>query len=146
MKVNQAVGKAEVIENDGNIQKINSVSFLVPVTALKSDESLMNKKAYEALSSEKFPNITFVSKEITLVPSGKENQWLFRATGNLTIAGTTKRITVSGNIKKSADGKFEVISVVSLKMTDFNVTPPAMFFGSLKTGDEIYISIDQFYK
>jgi polyisoprenoid-binding protein YceI len=147
MKVTQVNGKMDITSENGNLQKINSVSILIPVSSLKSDEKTMNNKTYEALNNDKYPNIIFVSKEITLIPNGKENQWLFKASGNLTIAGTTKKNTViSGIVKKLSNNSLDVVSIVSLKMTEFNVTPPSMFLGTIKTGDVVYLNIDQSYK
>ena len=67
---------------------------------------------------------------------------MFDATGDLTIAGTTKTITMPVNILPVADpkqNKLEITGSISIKMTDFKVEPVDIniVLGHIKTGDDV---------
>ncbi len=77
----------------------------------------------ETLDVAKHPTVTFVS---TAVDGEK-------VTGNLTIRGITKPVTVIA--KKVAEGKFEGSAV--FKMTDFGIKPAKAALGAIGTKDEM---------
>lgn len=146
MKATQIFGSLSVVNEGGSLKSINHVKLTVPVASLKSDKSTMDKKTYEALNKDKFPNITFESNEISMIASGKPDFWFCKSTGTMTIAGTAKRKTISGSIKKLADGRYQAMTTMYLLLTEFGVKPPVMFMGSLKVGDNISVTIDLYFK
>jgi polyisoprenoid-binding protein YceI len=117
---------------------INSLSFSMPVKNLKSDEDLMDTRAYKALKAEKYTLILFklVSAEIT---PQQNNQYQIKATGNLTISGVSREVTLLANGFINADKSISVTGAKKIKMSDFNVTPPSFMLGALRTGDEVNI-------
>ena len=63
--------------------------------------------------------------------------------GKLKIAGTEREIPVTATYsKESGSQKISFTGSVSIKMTDFNISPPTAMFGTLKTGDEITIKYE----
>src|ERR1051325_10254050 len=52
------------------VEGIQPLTFNMPVKALKSNEGLLNSRAYDALKAEKFPNITF--KLVSATPNGAQ--------------------------------------------------------------------------
>ena len=67
-------------------------------------------------------------------------------TGDLTIAGITK--IISFNLVYDQPNRGDIIFTGSkdLKMTDFQITPPVVLMGSIKTGDEITIEFQVSFK
>lgn len=132
-----------VIGLDNDQLDIESLKFKVPVKSLKSDHSGMDKNTYEALKSNKHPNIYY---ELTDVKSAQKNgqEYLLKTSGNLTIAGVTKNIemTVSST---PVGNTISFSGKTTFKMTDFNVDPPTALLGTVKTGDEITIQFNVKY-
>lgn len=120
---------------DGVPIKFQSVSFTMAAESLKSGKGAMDHNAYSALKTDKHKNISFQ------LSSAQISQKVVQAKGNLTIAGVTKPIDLNVTYdSKSGNPAFRVNK--KIKMSEFGVEPPSFMFGSVKTGDEITISID----
>jgi polyisoprenoid-binding protein YceI len=126
------------VNKDGtSIQKIENVYFSVKSDNIVSDNSIMDSKAHDALKAEKYPTISFNMASVNnLVSSG--NTIKGSLSGNVTIAGVTKNITLPFTGTLQGNG-IQVTGSKSLKMSDFNIKPPTAMLGTLKTGDEIKI-------
>ena len=85
----------------------------------------------DALSTGKHPTISFRSTGISGTPDA------FTITGDLTIVGKTKSITLSG---KSAGGK--VTGTGTIVQTEFGIKPFSALMGALKVADEVGISFE----
>jgi len=119
-------------------ESLTALNLSVPVQDLKSGESSMDSRAYSALKSKKFNSIVFAMTAANVVPEAK-NKFLVRTTGNLTIAGITKPVTMQVDCILNADGTITCNGSDKLKMTDYQVKPPVYMLGALKTGDELTI-------
>jgi polyisoprenoid-binding protein YceI len=134
---------------DKNIpQKGKLVSSLMIEFPVKSIESprgpVMDGKTYDALKSEEFPNITFLMKEnvITSITDKSVNKFKLLVTGDLTIAGFIKTITLTLNGQRLDNYSFRFEGSYSLKMTEYNVVPPTAMFGQIVTGDEVTMAFN----
>jgi len=131
--------KASFTVEGNQIKGISSLSFTVPAESLNSDKSGLDKNAYKALNTDKHKNITFTMTSGTVTPSGN-NTFQVKATGNLTIAGTTKQTTITANGQfNPSDKSIAVTGATKFKMTAYNVKPPTVMMGTIKTGDEITV-------
>jgi polyisoprenoid-binding protein YceI len=117
-----------------------SLTITVPVKALKSGKSAMDKNAYSALKEETHKQIAYTLTGVKTV--GDKMQ----CTGNLTIAGVTKPVTVESVCTVQADQSISCNSTIALKMTDFDVEPPSFMFGSVTTGDDIKLDFNLLFK
>lgn len=117
------------------VQDLSSMSFTLPVTNLKSKETLMNTRAYKALKSEQFSNITFKLTSATAL------QKTIKATGNLTIAGVTKEITIQGAYVMNNDDILILTGSEPIKLSDYNMKAPSFMLGALKVGNEVTIDV-----
>lgn len=139
--VTQAKGEA-IVNADKELQ---SLVVEIPVRGIKSGEKLMDTKTYETFDADKNPNITFKLVEVnSLHVDG--NQVNVMVTGNLTMAGVTRKISIksTGNITKA--GVFEFKGSVALKMTDFKMSPPTAMLGLMKVGDAITLKYDVYFE
>ncbi|SKB49472.1 YceI-like domain-containing protein [Parapedobacter luteus] len=126
------------IEGD-QVSGITALTFTLPAESLKSDKSGLDKNAYKALATDKHATISFSMTSGTLTPTGK-NTFQVRATGNLTIAGTTRPTTITATGQYSpTDKSITVKGATAFKMTGYNVKPPTVMMGTIKTGDEITV-------
>ena len=131
---------AFVLDPAGKITSISRLSFTLPATSLKSDHTAMDNNTYKALNTDKNPNISFVLTSGTVTPTGGDNYQL-NCVGKLTIAGTVKETDLVAVGKYNpADKSFTVTGVKKMKMTDYNVKPPTVMLGAIKTGNDIAIS------
>ncbi len=137
--VTQINFKGIVQAGDATLASIKNVKLSIPVEGIKSTKGkTMDKKTWEALESEAHPNIECSLNSFDI----QENSNKFNITGKgeLTIAGTTKPLTLTFNAKFTEDGNLKFTGNKALKMTDFNIDPPRALLGTLKTGDDITIN------
>jgi polyisoprenoid-binding protein YceI len=129
-----------VVNAQGQVTALSSLSFTLPASNLKSGHSAMDKNTYKALNTDKNPTISFVMTSSTIKATGGNN-YQIACVGNLSIAGTVKHTDLVATGKYNpADKSFTVTGVKKMKMTDYNVAPPKALMGTIKTGDAISIS------
>lgn len=111
---------------------ISNVTFTVPVKTLKAAKGkTMEKKAYDALKSEKAPNVTFTASSINV---GKSN-----VTGKLTIAGTAKNVSFPVSVVKKGD-TYVIDGSETIKLSEFGMERPG--FMGIKTGDVVTVKVN----
>lgn len=136
-KVTQA--KGEAVLNGSN--ELQSLMVEIPVRSIKSGEKLMDTKTYETFDVDNNPNITFKLVDVnTLHIEG--NKVSVTLTGNLTMAGVTRKISIKSNGSATKEGVYEFTGSVALKMTDFKMSPPTAMMGLMKVGDAITLKYD----
>ena len=136
-KVTLAKGEAVVNAN----KELQSLVVEIPVRSIKSGEKLMDTKTYETFDVDNNPNITFKLIEVnTMHVDG--NQVSVALTGNLTMAGVTRKISIKSNGSATKAGVYEFTGSVALKMTDFKMSPPTAMMGLMKVGDAITLKYD----
>jgi polyisoprenoid-binding protein YceI len=140
-KGQQITGELTATVENNKIKKIDKVSIKITVTSIKSGKGVMDSKVYEALKNDKFPTITYQSSTISLPRSNE-----ITSTGQLTIAGATKDKTLVATYAIGTDGKITIKGSVKLKMTEFGMTLPTAFFGSLKVYDDVEILYEVSFK
>ncbi len=134
-------------ENDtvkNSAGKISGLKVIIPVKKLDSKESSMNDNMDKALKADKAPDITY---QLTSIDSGNisavpGDSTKLETTGTLTIAGVSKQIKMLVNCYRSKDGSIHFDGTKTVKMTDYNVKPPTMFFGVVKVGDKIAVNFN----
>lgn len=62
-------------------------------------------------------------------------------TGKLTVTNVTKTISFPVNVTKSGE-TYTISGKLNIKMTDYGITPPSAFFNTLKTGNELAVTIN----
>lgn len=123
--------------------KVGPMELIVPVADFKSRESGLDGNAHKALKTEANPDIKFVLKDETLKAGTSEGTYAMTAKGELSIAGVTNPVTLSGNATLKGD-KVELKGVQNLKMSDYKVVPPSisLLVTSITCKDEIAIHYD----
>ncbi len=128
-----------------NSEEISTISLEIVVNSLKSGNRIMDGKTYGAFDDKKNPNITF--QLIDISPSKlsyKDSE--VTLTGNLTMAGQTRKISFKAICKITEEGGYQLKGSVPLKMTDFKMKPPTAMLGTMKTGDAVTIKFDVTFK
>ena len=129
-----------VVNANDKITSLSKISFTLPAKNLKSEHTAMDNNTYKALNTDKNPNISFVSTSANITSTGG-NSYKINSTGKLTIAGTTHETELVATGKYNpADKSLTVTGVKNMKMTDYNVKPPKVMLGTIKTGNDISIA------
>ncbi len=126
------------------------VSVFIPVRSLKSKEKdgrpysdAMDEIMYGKLLEPANKRITYTLTSLTVKepPRGASDPILCEATGNLSVAGVTKAITMPVSVLPDSRGYIQFSGSVKTKMTDFKIEPPSPSVGgmSIKTGDEVIL-------
>ncbi len=105
---------------------------LKPLTERDRGEIVRTMRGEKLLSADAHPTITFRTTSVGRSPDG------FLLVGELTVAGTTRPLTVTGTV--SADGR--VRGETTLLQSQWGIRPYSAFLGALKLADEIRIEFD----
>jgi hypothetical protein len=125
------------------------VRALIPVASVKSEADhlpeVMERLMQESLKEPQNKLIAYNLTEMKLSgqhEAGKPFQ--FDTTGTLAIAGMTNTVSFPVTIEKVEPDKLKISGSVTLKMTDYGVTPPAPSFGLglMRCGDKVTILLD----
>ena len=131
---------------DEDIPKnLNSLSFSVNAKSLKSERTSMDNRTYKTINADTYPKITFKLISSTITPA-KKNAFVIRATGTLTIAGTSKTIVMQVNGSINGDNSITCSGQQKIKLTDFNIQPPSFMMGAMKVGDDLTIQYGLTFK
>lgn len=119
---------------------IELLHVTIPVATLKgSDGSGMTDTVMHALHRKTHPDITFIVTHARPQPQNKPGIFLFRTAGLLKINGIMRKENMTLQIVRHAHGFITVKTRVTLKMRDFNVTPPTAMFGIIRAANAIKI-------
>ena len=92
MKTDSVDCKALITLQNRQLKAINNLYFTVPVQKLSSPNTYMDRIAHRTLKSYPFDKIYFKYVKSEIQPWDDKDQYLVKATGNLTIAGVTQAI------------------------------------------------------
>lgn len=130
--INGALSVAGDWKTNGISDAVVDVS--IPVTSIRSDHERMDRIMAEALKSKENPTITYRMTSATLqAPSTAHTA------GKLTIAGTTRNITMDVSISDN-NGSYVLTGSAPIRMTDYGIKPPVTMMGTLKTGNDVTVS------
>jgi polyisoprenoid-binding protein YceI len=125
----------QLIDNDV-LTGMSNLDFFIKVEDFRSEHKAMDNNMYNAMNTEKYPDVRFHSSNIVVKPAG--NGYIISAKGKLNIAGVSKDAEITANAT-AVDKGFAISGSYKLKMTDYNVTPPSIMFGAIKTGNDVTI-------
>jgi polyisoprenoid-binding protein YceI len=129
------------LDTNAQTLTIENIQLKVLVTSLKSGKKIMDKKCYDALKYEDYPDIIYKFKSISNLTSQGANSYKALLEGTLNIAGVIKPLKIDVAIQKQ-NGIITLKGSKDVKMSDFDVEPPKALLGTLKTGNEITITFN----
>ncbi len=116
---------------------LKSLRVAVPVAALKSSESGLDKNMQKALKQDTAPVIRFTLVDYK-AEEAKDGSLLVKAHGRLSVAGVEKDTVVEASCRFGPGG-VEVTGAKDLLMSDYGIKPPVMMLGTIKTADKIVV-------
>lgn len=124
------------------VEAVKNVEVKIPVKNIKSEEGkIMDEKTYKAFESDKNPHIiyTFSSADVKTDGSGAVT---IEASGNLSMAGTSKPVSITAKGKVLPNGDLQFSVSKKLNMTEFKMDPPTALMGAIKVGPEVTVKFD----
>lgn len=139
MKTNTMTSESMMTTSGENLTALSSLRFSLKSTDLKSDKKGLDKNAYKALKAEQFNDITF-TLTASKVLTKEANSFPISTEGNLTIAGTTKKVAIDVFCHVNTDVSITCIGNHGLKMSYYGMKPPVFMMGAMKTGDDLEVN------
>lgn len=138
MVAEELKGRASITLDESGTPDVQGLTVSVQAESLKSHHKGMDKNAYEALKTDEHPRIRF---ELTRMNSAQKSgeAYAINASGKLTIAGTTRPISMSVNCKTEAGGSLKFEGRSRINMKDYGIDPPTAMLGTIKTGEVVTV-------
>jgi polyisoprenoid-binding protein YceI len=107
---------------------VEAASFTVDVSKLSSDQSRRDQRIHsQGLQSDRFPTATFkLTSPIALTADAGNGQTVHvSATGDLTIHGVTKSVTIPIDARLTGS-KIELVGSITFPFSQFGMIPPSI--------------------
>lgn len=141
MDVTQLTGAVMLGATDEALPSIQTVEVEVPVQQMVSDKDRLQRHAHEALHKEEYPTISFTASDVE-VAKAETDSFSVVASGDLTIKGNTRSVTLSAKGVQHENGAINIRGEHRLKLSTFNVERPSLMFGAIKVTDPVRVGFD----
>lgn len=123
---------------------VSSAQVRVPARSLDCRNGTMNEHMYKAVKAAEHATIAFTvtSYEISRAADSVKGS----ATGQLSLGGVERTITVTGDVTEQADGALHIRGAHRLRMTEYGLKPPTLMMGVLKVHDGVTVGFDLLLK
>lgn len=118
--------------------KVHSLQLGVPVEPMRSGKSGLDKNLQKALQATKFPVIRFQLGHYTVSPITGSDTLAVKADGTLSVAGHERAIAMTATLCRDERGVW-LTGTQPLLMSEYDVHPPKMMLGAIKTSDRIVV-------
>lgn len=113
-------------------------------TALKLENNcfdcgnrMMNKDFRKMLNSDVYPYVTLELQEIAVNPLNRKEVYAYTI---ISMAGVSKTYSIPLNVQ--FESRIDVTGCLSLKLTDFGITPPRKALGFIMVSNDFDINLD----
>jgi polyisoprenoid-binding protein YceI len=140
----EATGPGAVRAVIAGEKAVRSVTLKVPAAQLDCGNGTMNSHMLKALKANEHPTIEFTlgSYETVRAADGVQG----KVTGQLTLGGVTKSITMEGGARDAGDGALLVSGTHALKMTEFGLKPPTLMMGTMRVNENVSVGFELYLK
>lgn len=121
--------------------KIKSMDVKIPVAGLKSGESGLDKNMRKSMDAEKYPDVTYHLDHYELTKGSGEGVLTAKTSGQLTISGQTKPVSIDVEFHLGQDAA-SLKGSYTLEMSDYGIKPPTLMLGAIKVRDPVTIRFD----
>lgn len=115
-----------------------SVAVTIPIASIRSGDDRLDRVMAEALKAKRNPVIRYDMTSSALLEA-KGPTLMMKTTGNLTIAGVTRPVSMDVAGTRTSDGRYVLAGRVPVKMSEFGITPPTVMKG-VTAGDEVKVT------
>lgn len=136
----QAEGGSAVQAILAGEKAVRGVNLTIETGRLECGNGTMNGHMRKALKADAHPAIVFRLGSYDLAKSGDTLR--VNLTGDLTIGGTEKTITLQAVAKDGGERTLLVEGSHELRMTEFGLKPPRLMLGTLKVHDKVKVGFN----
>lgn len=130
----------QIVQEGMTVKSISNMKFSCKVKDIKSESSIMDKKAWEALKNDKQPEITFTGTSVSGL-AAENGKFSGTANGKLLIAGQSHDVSIPFRGSFSDERTVSIDGSADLTMSSFGISPPTAIMGTLKTGDKVTVAL-----
>jgi polyisoprenoid-binding protein YceI len=112
----------------------------IPLGTLDCSNGTMNGHMRNALKAGEHPAIRFRATQVRVTPSSP-TEGAVAMTGQLTLAGQTREITVNGTAVREGTA-LRVRGTEELTMTDYGIQPPRLMAGTMRVRPAVTVGFD----
>ena len=123
-----AVTGSATFEADGARVRVSAAAFEADLTQLQSDDGRRDNRIRSmGVESDRFPTATFtLTAPVTVGTDALTGTTVdVSLSGDLTIHGATKPVTISGQARLYGD-RIEIVAGLTFPFLDFGITPPSL--------------------
>jgi polyisoprenoid-binding protein YceI len=123
---------------------VTGVNVRVPAAQLDCKNGKMNAHMLKALKAPEFPEIAFdlTSYELAPLTAGVK----VTLTGELTLGGVKKAITINATALPADDNALKVIGAKDIALSDYGLKAPTLMMNTLKVSDLVQVHFDLLLK
>jgi len=120
-----------------------SVEVSIDLASLDTGNNLRNQHLRERyLHTPKFPNATFKSVSVTAPATIAVSQPAdIRITGDFSLHGVTKRLTIPVRVTLLADGRIHAIANFDVRLPDFGIDVPSNVFVTVDNAVRVRLDV-----
>ncbi|WP_441000072.1 YceI family protein [Fodinibius sp. SL11] len=143
-------GVGKINNTNNSLNSINAedseieISVSLPVEALSCGKRAMDKDMYEALKSERYPNISY--KLLSAQMADEKNNttgWMdIHTRGIMEIAGVQDTTSFMVQGKLLNDNRFQVKGSKKIHMDTYNIERPTAMLGLIKASKDLSVHFD----
>jgi polyisoprenoid-binding protein YceI len=132
------VGRTAGVEGSATIDgtSLTAAQASVDLTAVTTDNGSRDSQFLGILKTSEFPSATFTLTEPVDIAAVGSGVATVKAVGDLTIAGTTKSVTVDMQAQTTGSG-VEVQGSIPITFTDFGISAPDLGFVKVEDAGSI---------
>lgn len=137
----QFAGTGDGVPTATGLTSLTALTVTVPVAQIDCGNRTMTGKLRETLLAPTAPTIRFVLRNATM-STPQNGRSTVTANGQLTIAGQTRTVQVTGQGQAVGGNRFHVTGSVPLLMSQYGIRPPTAMMGTMRTRDAVTIRFD----
>lgn len=132
------VGRTEGVEGSATIEgtRLTAAQISVDLTGVATDNGSRDSQFLGILKTSEFPSATFTLTEPVDIAAVGTGVATVKAVGDLTIAGTTKSVTVDMQAQTTGS-EVEVQGTIPITFTDFGISAPDLGFVKVEDAGSI---------
>ncbi|GIV61445.1 MAG: hypothetical protein KatS3mg044_0311 [Rhodothermaceae bacterium] len=115
---------------------------VVPVEGIDCHKGKMNDNLRKALRASEHPEVRYVLDRAQVVPGEAEGTVVLEVEGRLTVAGVEQPMPLRVTAEALAGGAFRLTGTTTFSMKQFDVKPPSVMLGTIKTGEDVTVRFE----
>ena len=123
------------------LTSIDRLTFTVPVAGIDCRNGTMNGKLRDALKASANPTVRYTLQSAR-VGAASGGRFPVTATGQLTVAGQTRPVTMTVQGQALGGGRYRFTGSAPVSMREFGIERITAMMGTMRVGDRVTVDFD----